>query len=42
MTSDRRNCITPREGMAEEQATLLTFRERFFYLLDVIRAICCG
>ena len=39
MTSDRRNCITPREGMAEEQVTLLSFSERFFYLVDVIRAI---
>ena len=32
MTSNRRNCITPREGMSEEQVTLLSFRERFFYL----------
>ena len=30
MTSGRRNCITHREGMAEEQVTLLSFRERFF------------
>ena len=42
MTSDRRNCITPREGMAKEQVTILSFRERFFYLLDVTRAIWCG
>lgn len=39
MTSDCRNRITPREGVTEEQVALLCFGERFFDLLDVIRAL---
>ena len=34
----QKKLITPREGMSEEQVTLLSFRERYFYLSDVIRA----